>query len=191
MYHTFAEALDQKKDVRLVFCDVTAAFDRVWHKGLIYKMYNIGVHGNLLLWFEDYLSNRHQRVVYNGVSSHWCKINAGVPQGSVLGPLLFLIFINDLPDIVESSVHLFADDTTLFVIADDLEEATLTLNCDLYAIKVWAEQWLVSFNPQKTKTMCITKKTDLLLPTVYYKGCSAEGVNTHKYLGITLTNNLT
>ena len=59
MYHTFAEALDQKKDVRLVFCDVTAAFDRVWHKGLIYKMYSIGVHGNFLLWFEDYLSNRH------------------------------------------------------------------------------------------------------------------------------------
>ena len=191
MYHTFAEALDQKKDVRLVFCDVTAAFDRVWHKGLIYKMYNIGVHGNLLLWFEDYLSNRHQRVVYNGVSSHWCKINAGVPQGSVLGPLLFLIFINDLPDIVESSVRLFADDTTLFVIADDLEEATLTLNGDLYAIQVWAEQWLVSFNPQKTKTMCITNKTDLVLPTVYYKGCSVESVNTHKHLGITLTNNLT
>ena len=78
----------------------------------------------------------------------------------------------------------FADDTTLFVIDDDLEEATLTLNGDLYAIKVWAEQWLISFNPQKTKTMCITNKTDLLLPTVYYKGCPVESVNTHKHWGL-------
>ena len=113
MYHIFAEALDNKKDVRLVFCDVTAAFDRVWHTGLLHKLYNIGIRGNLLLWFEDYLSNRTQRVVLQGVSSSWGNINAGVPQGSVLGPLLFLIYINDLPKVVESSVRLFADDTTL------------------------------------------------------------------------------
>ena len=128
MYHIFAEALDNKKDVRLVFCDVTAAFDRVWHTGLLHKLYNIGIKGNLLLWLEDYLSNRTQRVVLQGVSSSWGNINAGVPQGSVLGPLLFLIYINYLPEVVESSVRLFADDTTLFVIVDDIEEATLTQN---------------------------------------------------------------
>ena len=151
MYHIFAEALDNKKDVRLVFCDVTAAFDRVWHTGLLHKLYNIGIRGNLLLWFEDYLSNRTQRVVLQGVSSSWGNINAGVPQGSVLGPLLFLIYINDLPKVVESSVRLFADDTTLFVIVDDIEEATLTQNGDLYALKLWADQWLVSFNPKKNQ----------------------------------------
>ena len=96
-----------------VFCDISKAFDRVWHKGLILKLDNYDIIGNLLLWFKDYLSNRHQKVFINGVYSSEKPISAGVPQGSVLGPLLFLIYINDITDNLTGMARLFADDTSL------------------------------------------------------------------------------
>ena len=82
--------------MRAVFCDISKAFDRVWHRGLLYKLRRIGISGSLLSWFANYLKDRKQRVVLPGASSNWSIINAGVPQGSILGPLLFLIYINDI-----------------------------------------------------------------------------------------------
>jgi hypothetical protein len=90
LYHLFSEALDQKKDVRIVFCDISKAFDRVWHKGLLHKLEKIGINGDLLEWFKNYLDHRCQRVLIEGESSDWGTLKAGVPQGSVLGPLYFL-----------------------------------------------------------------------------------------------------
>jgi hypothetical protein len=113
LYHTFCEALDQKKDVHIVFCDISKAFDRVWHSGLIYKLRKIGICGRLLDWFIDYLRERHQRVVIRGQESQTGIIKAGVPQGSVLGPLLFLVYINDITLLARRNMKLFADDTTL------------------------------------------------------------------------------
>ena len=89
IYNTFCKALDEGKEVRAVFCDVSKTFDRVWHKGLLFKLNSVGINGTLLQWFTDYLKDRKQRVVLPGVSSDWCFIKAGVPQGSILGPLLF------------------------------------------------------------------------------------------------------
>ena len=89
IYNTFCRALDEGKEVRAVFFDISKAFDRVWHKGLLYKLHSVGISGNLLEWFADYLSERKQRVVLPGVSSDWSTLEAGVPQGSILGPLLF------------------------------------------------------------------------------------------------------
>ena len=112
----FGKALDEGKEIRVVFCDISKAFDRVWHAGLIAKLKSIGIKNSLLQWFGDYLKNRKQRVVINGISSSWSEIKAGVPQGSILGPLLFLIYINDIVNDIQTNIRLFADDTSLYMI---------------------------------------------------------------------------
>ena len=96
LYNSFCQALDSGKEVRVVFCDVSKAFDRVWHKGLLCKLRAAGVSGNLLSWFSSYLSGRRQRVIIPGTQSDWKHIHTGVPHGSILGPLLFLLYINDI-----------------------------------------------------------------------------------------------
>ena len=150
IYHTFCKALDDGKEVRSVFCDISKAFDRVWHKGLLFKLEQSGISSSLLLWFKDYLSDRTQCVVLSGSSSDTVPILAGVPQGSILGPLLFLVYINDIVSDIGSSIRLFADDTTLYVIVDDPQNAAARLNSDLQKINDWASTWLVTFNPEKT-----------------------------------------
>ena len=102
-----------------VFCDISKAFDRVWHTGLLYKPRAAGVTGNVLQWFKNYLSDRKQRVVLPGISSAWNFIKAGVPQGSILGPLLFLVYINDIVTDIGSNIRLFADDTSLYIVVDN------------------------------------------------------------------------
>ena len=101
-------------EVRAVFLDISKAFDKVWHAGLIFKLKQNGTSGNLVKLFENYLNNRKQCVVFNGSCSDYSTIESGVPQGSVLGPLLFLIYINDLERNIKSNINLFADDTMLF-----------------------------------------------------------------------------
>ena len=111
LVHHTCLALEKYEINCQIFCDVSKAFDRVWHRGLLLKLENYGINGNLLLWFEDYLKNRSQNVFINEKSHK--SITAGVPQGSVLGPLLFLIYINDISDDLTGLSRLFADDTSL------------------------------------------------------------------------------
>ena len=134
--HEIFEAFDcnPSLEVRSVFLDISKAFDNVWHKGLIYKIKSMGISGELLNLLENYLSGRYQRVVLNGQTSSWTPVLAGVPQGSILGPLLFLIYINDLPNEFQSNAKLFADDTSLFAVADDKNVCANILNNDLLAI---------------------------------------------------------
>ena len=114
------KAFDDPKslDVRSVFLDISKAFDKVWH-GLLFKLNQNGSNGNLLKLFENYLHNRKQRVVLNGSYSDYSSIECGLPQGSVLGPLLFLFYINDLERNIKSNITFFADDSMLFSIVKD------------------------------------------------------------------------
>ena len=105
--------------MRCVFLDISKAFDKVWRKGLLYKLKSYGVEGDLLSLLECYLRDRKQRVVLNCKNSDWRKINSGVPQGSVLGPLLLLI-LNNLPDGIMSICKIFADDTSLFSLIQEI-----------------------------------------------------------------------
>ena len=158
IYNTFCKSLDQGKEVRAVFCDISKAFDRVWHRGLLFKPESIGVSDSLLLWFKSYLADRKQRVVLPGAVSAWKYIKAGVPQGSILGPLLFLIYINDIVVDIHSNIRLFADDTSLYIIVDNPQQAANLLNADLAKIHLWASRWLVSFNPSKSESMTLSRK---------------------------------
>ena len=153
LYNTFCQALDSGKEVRAVFCDISKAFDRVWHSGLLYKLQAAGVTGDVLSWFKSYLSDRKQRVVLPSTVSKWTFIRAGVPQGSILGPLLFLVYINDIVKDIGSNIRLFADDTSLFIIVDNPVTAADSLNTDLNKISQWAASWLVTFNPAKTEAL--------------------------------------
>ena len=151
LYNTFSQALDFGKEVRVVFCDISKAFDRVWHEGLLKKLEAAGIAGDLLIWFRSYLTDRRQRVVIPGAESAWKFIRAGVPQGSILGPLLFLLFINDIVTDIGSNIRLFADDTSLFIIVENPDTAAELINLDLEKIMTWAKTWLVSFDPKKNR----------------------------------------
>ena len=133
IYNTIILNMDKGiKDIRFVFCDITKAFDRVWHNGLLFKLKHYGVAGNILSWIEHYLTDRKQKVVVKGFSSSFKSINAGVPQGSVLGPFLFLLYINDISNGLANSIRLFADDTTLYATVEcDINNVSSSLNDDL------------------------------------------------------------
>ena len=140
--HEIFEAFDcnPSLEVRSVFLDISKAFDKVWHEGLLYKLKPMGISG------------RFQRIVLNGQTSSWRPVLAGVPQGSILGPLLFLVYINDLPDELKSNAKFFADDTSLFTIDKDKNESANILNDDLQLISNWAYKWKMLFNPDPKKT---------------------------------------
>ncbi|MCG8047067.1 MAG: reverse transcriptase domain-containing protein, partial [Candidatus Thiodiazotropha endolucinida] len=192
MYNTFCQALDEGKEVRAIFCDISKAFDRVWHKGLLYKLSSVGISGRLLQWFSDYLENRKQRVVLPGTASSWTSIKAGVPQGSILGPLLFLIYINDIVEDIHSSIRLFADDTNLYIIVDDPVDASDKLNTDLSKINEWAKQWLVKFNPSKSESMVFSRKRyKPNHPPVFMNETQINEVISHKHLGVVFSNDCT
>ena len=114
-----------------MFCDISKAFDRVWHRGLLCKLKAAGDTGTVLKWFQSYLSHRKQRIVLPGVLSDWQNNKSGVPQGSILGPLLFLVFINDTVSDINSNIRLFADDTTSFIIVENPLTAAIVLHSDM------------------------------------------------------------
>ena len=119
--HEIYQSFDASYEVWGFFLDIFKAFDKVWHEGLIFKLKQNGISGKLLNLIKDFLKNRKQRVVLNGQFSSWADVDTGVPQGSILGPLLFLIYINDLTNDLSSSAKLFADDTSLFSVVFNVD----------------------------------------------------------------------
>ena len=151
----------------------------------------IGVRDPLLSWFCTYLSDRKQRVAIDGQSSDWIGTNSGVPQGSVLGPLLFLIYINDIADNVPSDCLLYADDISLFDVVDDPTVSAVKLNSDLERICDWAKRWLVTINTSKTKCMTFSvKRFKPFHPFVLFDNEVIDEVMQHTHLGVALASNL-
>ena len=182
MYNSFCEAVDSGKEVRVVFCDISKAFDRVWHNGLLFKLKSIGISGKLLNWFSNYLADSKQRVVINGNASEFKLVEAGVPQGSILGPLLFLVYINDIVRELDCNVRLFADDTSLYIVVENPLHA---LNNNLGRIYKWAGVWLVDFNATKTKFMLLTRKRiQIVHPDLIMDNTILREVDTHNHLGL-------
>ena len=151
--HEIYQSFDDGFEVRGVFLDISKAFDKVWHDGLIYKLKQNGVAGDLLDTLTNFLKKRKQRVVLNGQYSTLTNVEAGVPQGSILGPLLFLVYINDLPENLVSNPKLFADDTSLFSVIRNKHLSAQNLNEDLNKINHWAFQWKMSFNPDPSNSL--------------------------------------
>ena len=142
----------------------------------------------------DFLSFRKQRVVLDGQISQWTSIEAGVPQGSILGPLLFLIYINDLSDDLSTNAKLFADDTSLFSVVRDINTSATHLNNDLRKISNWAFQWKMSFNPDPSKqaqeVIFSRKLQKISHPSIYFNNNPIEQVSSQKHLGMILDTKL-
>ena len=181
------KAFDDPKslEVRAVFLDISKAFDKVWHDGLLSKLKQNGISGCLLKLFENYLHNRNQ---LNGSYSDYYPIESGVPQGSVLGPLLFLVYINDLESNIKSNIKFFADDTMLFSIVKDPVTSATDLNHDLDMIYQWAHQWKIEFNPDPTKqaseVLFSCEKNSVNHPQLTFNGSAVIKVNEQKHLGL-------
>jgi hypothetical protein len=190
LVHKIRESWTKNNITQKIFMDIEGAFDKVWHAGLIAKLQQIGIVGETLLLLKSYLENRRQIVVIDGVKSELKPVTAGVPQGSRLGPLLFLIYINDIVDNLESDIYIFADDTTLSYSAKSPELATEVLNRDLTIIYSWAQKWKVTFNPNKSKDMIFSKTEPNDSPPILYNNNAIERVKNHKHLGVYLTTNL-
>ena len=148
LMHNVCISLEQYETNCQIFCDISKAFDRVWHRGLLHKLEKYGIKGDLLFWLTSYLNSRKQEVFVNGVLSSEQGTNAGNPQGSVLGPLLFLIYINDIADELIDKVHLYADDTSLSYSSSNLADIEMILNNDLKKLNEWAEKWLIISSPE-------------------------------------------
>ena len=157
----WTEIIDEGDAVDVAYLDFRKAFDLVSHEHLIYKLSKYGIKGKLLEWIKDFLKDRTQRVVIRGTASSPRKVTSGVPQGSVLGPLLFLIFINDLPLGLLSALSLFADDSKLFsrIVKSKKKgkksniNGSAILQNDLNAVLEWANKWRMEFNVDKCKIM--------------------------------------
>ena len=161
------------------------------HGILLKKLKGYGITGNLHNWFTDYLRNRSQRVVIEGTASEWSSVTSGVSQGSILGPMLFLLFINDLPDVIPTttSAGLYADDTKLYKSITPYEDC-VQLQEVLTDAENWSKDSSISFNPSKCKVLCITRRKNTILAKYYLCSSEIKRVDNESDLDITVTYRL-
>jgi hypothetical protein len=181
--------LEDKEQVDMVVLDFSKAFDKVPHKRLMAKLWNYGVKGNTHGWIESFLTNRTQRVVVDGEMSDWADVESGVPQGTVLGPVLFLAYINDLPNSVSANTRLFADDCVMYRSIKSTSDCA-SLQQDLDNLQQWEQDWCMSFNADKCSTMTITRKKKPISYSYSIHDQTLEHVDSATYLGVELSSNL-
>jgi hypothetical protein len=181
--------LRNKQQTDVLIMDFAKAFDKVSHKHLVYKLDHYGIKGKTNKWIESFLSNRQQRVVLEGSMSRSTPVTSGVPQGSVLGPCLFIYYINDIAENMTSTVRLFADDTVAYLAVKGPDDAT-QLQEDLDNLGVWERKWLMEFHPSKCEVLSITKNRNTIHHPYKLHGHELQHVDQAKYLGITITSDL-
>ncbi len=187
--HDLAEGLQRGGQIDAILLDFSKAFDKVAHKRLLYKLDHYGVRGNTLNWIRSFLSGRTQKVVCEGHRSESADVISGVPQGTVLGPLLFLLYLNDIASTVQSTPRLFADDCLLYRQINSPQDA-IQLQNDLDNLQVWEQQWSMSFNPDKCEVIRITQKRNIIDTEYTIHGTKLNIVKSAKYLGVNIDSKL-
>ncbi len=168
--------------------DFRKAFDVVPHKRLISKLKSYNLSQQLIKWIQSFLTCRTQQVVINSSKSTWLNVTSGIPQGSVLGPLLFVIFINDLPENIKSEVFLFADDTKIYRTIQTCDDQS-SLQADLDKLSQWSEKWLLKFNSAKCKHMHIARPI-ADSATYNLNSTRLETITQEKDIGVIIDNDL-
>ena len=181
-------ALDEGGNIDTIYLDFAKAFDTVPHQRLLMKLRGYGIEGRILTWIEAFLTDRRQRVVVNDSRSSWADVTSGIPQGSVLGPMLFIIYINDMPTSVLSSIYLFADDAKVYRNISSNDDPP-TLQHDLQQLEKWSERWQLRFNSNKCKVMHLGRQN----PRQNYTmgGTTLATTTSEKDLGVYVDTELT
>ena len=181
--------MEENKQTDVLITDFSKAFDKVGHGRLLQKLHYYGIRGRSNRWIANFLRNRRQRVVLDGSQSDEVEVDSGVPQGSVLGPCLFLYYINDLPNKMSSTVRLFADDAIMYLTIRTQQD-TVELQDDLHALCNWASDWKMELNSQKCQVITVTRKRTRIQHQYRMNGAVLDSVTSTKYLGITITQDL-
>ena len=185
------DSISSGHQLDILYLDYSSAFQSVNHKLLLYKIKNsYSISGQALLWLQSYLCDRKQRVIINGKCSDWTKVRSGTPEGSLISPLLFALFINDLPDVIRAKILMFADDVKLFneiTCTKDVE----TLQKDLNQLIGWSEKWKLNLNPTKCQSFRITLNTKPILASYKIHNNVLEHVQEIRDLGVWLDTKLT
>ena len=191
---TIVRALDRRNIACVAFLDLRKAFDSLDHKILLQRLSKLGVHGIEIAWFISYLSDRVQRVKHNGAYSEWGTVGGGIPQGSALGPLLFLVYMNDMPSQVHNGKLLqYADDTALICTGGDYCEVHNHVTTDLQHISNWITSSKMQLNIAKSSVMWFKPKSsnhNIHIPPVYINNTPLQRVTTQKYLGVIFDDKL-
>ena len=194
LVQTWSEAVDESNYVGVVYFDLRKAFDRVWHRGLLVKLQAAGVSGQAFQWFSSFLSGRCQATLVNGALSDFSVLHAGVPQGAILSPLLFTVYMNDIPscDSLAGSTNLFADDISAFVIDKSMSSLSGKLQNCIDTLSCWFDTWLPSVNTSKSAFMVLRSHGMSSTPLqLSIHGCAINQVCNHKHLGLTISETLT
>ena len=184
-----ARGLSSGRQTDLILLDFSKAFDKVNHTKLLFKLHQHGITRNNLSWIKAFLLGRSQCVALEGEKSSEIPVTSGVPQGSVLGPILFLLYINDLPENINSQVRLFADDTAVYLTVTSKNDSQ-ALQQDLQKLEKWEKTWEMHFNPSKCQVLHITRTRNPLQTQYVLLGQVLKAVDHAKYLGLEIGHDL-